>query len=737
MPARSQQQREYLNARFGHAWVKRHHFDNKGKLPHTVDKECANVSAIEEDAKQELIRFWTQHPDLRAECVKKYGYDPINQDLSYWKFGLAEPEHAAVRERVEQCGGVFALPEVKEWEKQELAAADVQKNGVPGWAHYRPADTAGQSCLTCDYFTAGRCEMFDNTPVDGGAVCDRWEGRVEKELEPLYVQEEKHSEDPPAALRDKLEQFGEALEPTHKTTAGKLFLISHAKTRYNKPGAPHDIVQGWRDIPLDAQGRVQARNLGTFLRNAGVETIYASSLRRATETAKIAGRVAGVKVQSDDKYRPWNLGSFAGHSSADVVPKLKPFMDDHPDKPVDGGESFNAYQKRFIPALEQLLKLVDKGHTIALITHSRNLELAEGWLGGHGYRSKIDTRAISADEIGPGTVVEVSMKGNKMRYGKTFEVKKAQARPATLNLRVHGMSRTPDGGYSYRMITRDGHYIGRTNPTKHRARKGECLKVQANDFLQDANRNVQWVNPNVVSHYTEMPPHSWNEVLNIIGGNNMLGKDFAEGPAGDAPPSNDVGHASEAMQPNGEAGALAAPEGPTISDVHVNVPLKNISIMYANRRLKYQVQKADKHKQLIYGVVLEPNTLDSQDDWMIPQEVESAAHKYMKNVARGKASVSKLQHTRPGFFKTNKPSLVPVESFIAPTDFTYDGTEMVKKGTWVMVLHCEDPAVWQDVLDGKYTGLSIGGTGIRRDMQIPQSEDGYMRMEPEDWMVGR
>ena len=33
MPAKSQAQRAYLNAKFGHAWVRRHHFDNKGKLP--------------------------------------------------------------------------------------------------------------------------------------------------------------------------------------------------------------------------------------------------------------------------------------------------------------------------------------------------------------------------------------------------------------------------------------------------------------------------------------------------------------------------------------------------------------------------------------------------------------------------------------------------------------------------------------------------------------------------------
>ena len=32
MPVRSQAQRAFLNAKFGHSWVKLHHFANKGKL---------------------------------------------------------------------------------------------------------------------------------------------------------------------------------------------------------------------------------------------------------------------------------------------------------------------------------------------------------------------------------------------------------------------------------------------------------------------------------------------------------------------------------------------------------------------------------------------------------------------------------------------------------------------------------------------------------------------------------
>jgi len=33
MPAKSEAQRRYLYAHFGADWMKRHHFDNPGKLP--------------------------------------------------------------------------------------------------------------------------------------------------------------------------------------------------------------------------------------------------------------------------------------------------------------------------------------------------------------------------------------------------------------------------------------------------------------------------------------------------------------------------------------------------------------------------------------------------------------------------------------------------------------------------------------------------------------------------------
>ena len=47
MPAVSQKQRAYLNVRFGHAWVKRHHFDNKGHLPTYVKKKTGTARLAE------------------------------------------------------------------------------------------------------------------------------------------------------------------------------------------------------------------------------------------------------------------------------------------------------------------------------------------------------------------------------------------------------------------------------------------------------------------------------------------------------------------------------------------------------------------------------------------------------------------------------------------------------------------------------------------------------------------
>lgn len=115
--------------------------------------------------------------------------------------------------------------------------------------------------------------------------------------------------------------------------------------------------------------------------------------------------------------------------------------------------------------------------------------------------------------------------------------------------------------------------------------------------------------------------------------------------------------------------------------------------------------KANPSKQIVYAVVLAPNEIDSQDDYMEPDEIEKAAHRYLAN-----SRVVGSGHSKP--IKAH-----PVESFIAPQDFTVEGGQYgdqeVKKGSWVLGVKIDDPDEWQKVVNGEYQGFSVGGVGKR------------------------
>lgn len=56
MPARSEAQRRFLNARKGHAWVKAHGFDNKGKLPKRSKPPAKRGKASDREALLEAFK---------------------------------------------------------------------------------------------------------------------------------------------------------------------------------------------------------------------------------------------------------------------------------------------------------------------------------------------------------------------------------------------------------------------------------------------------------------------------------------------------------------------------------------------------------------------------------------------------------------------------------------------------------------------------------------------------------
>src|SRR5690606_20024606 len=87
----------------------------------------------------------------------------------------------------------------------------------------------------------------------------------------------------------------------------RLTLIRHAMTDWNLSGR----FQGVADIPLNDQGRRQARRLARYVEGLeGDAEVWSSPLIRAVQTAELA--FPGRELQLDARLRELNFGDFEG-----------------------------------------------------------------------------------------------------------------------------------------------------------------------------------------------------------------------------------------------------------------------------------------------------------------------------------------------------------------------------------------------------------------------------------------
>lgn len=114
------------------------------------------------------------------------------------------------------------------------------------------------------------------------------------------------------------------------------------------------------------------------------------------------------------------------------------------------------------------------------------------------------------------------------------------------------------------------------------------------------------------------------------------------------------------------------------------------------------LRKAEGEERYVFGIVLEPDVIDSQNDIYSAAEVRKAAHRFMEMHAQ-----LGQQHET---IVTGKLKIL--ESYVAPVDFG-TGAELVKAGTWLLAIRVVDDGLWEMVKAGSFTGFSIGGSAIR------------------------
>ena len=114
------------------------------------------------------------------------------------------------------------------------------------------------------------------------------------------------------------------------------------------------------------------------------------------------------------------------------------------------------------------------------------------------------------------------------------------------------------------------------------------------------------------------------------------------------------------------------------------------------------IAKIDDEQRKIYGVVLEPDEVDTQGDTISMEEIEKAAEGFMK-----KARTIGLRHRKIA------KGVTLTDSYVTQGE-TKLGKTTLKKGTWIIGVKIENDAIWQGVKNGEYNGFSVGGFGKRK-----------------------
>lgn len=145
-----------------------------------------------------------------------------------------------------------------------------------------------------------------------------------------------------------------------------LLLIRHGESEADLL----DVHEGRADFALTQRGHRQARRTAEYLsEHYQIEKIYASTLKRARQTAEHLAEAAGCEIFPDENLMEFNNGQLAGLPRAVAAKKYPPVKDLPADQAVYGMETAADFRKRAERALARVLKECESDRWIAIVSH--------------------------------------------------------------------------------------------------------------------------------------------------------------------------------------------------------------------------------------------------------------------------------------------------------------------------------------------------------------------------------
>ena len=159
-------------------------------------------------------------------------------------------------------------------------------------------------------------------------------------------------------------------------TTTRLCLIRHGETTWNA----EKRLQGHTNIPLNAKGETQARQMAQALKDTRFtfDVLYTSDLKRAVDTAAALVQLFGVVAKVDSNLRERHFGALQG-LSINEAPLLRPdiwqaHISRDLDHELEGGESIRQFALRVQRALDRIEEQ-HPGKTVLMVSHGGTLDM--------------------------------------------------------------------------------------------------------------------------------------------------------------------------------------------------------------------------------------------------------------------------------------------------------------------------------------------------------------------------
>jgi phosphoserine phosphatase len=164
--------------------------------------------------------------------------------------------------------------------------------------------------------------------------------------------------------------LGEPVPTRDRPQGVRLLLVRHGETEWNRMGR----FQGQIDIPLNDNGRSQARAAAGFLADQSLDFAVSSPMARPRETAEtILAEHPQLSLGFDDGFKEIGHGLWEGKLESEIAADYADLLADWKVKPetvqMPEGENIHDVWNRSVAAWEQVVANAPEGSTGLVVAH--------------------------------------------------------------------------------------------------------------------------------------------------------------------------------------------------------------------------------------------------------------------------------------------------------------------------------------------------------------------------------